>query len=262
VNAIDITNVSKSYPAETGFRQVLRLRQAKREALIDVSMSIRTGECFGLLGLNGAGKTTLLKMISTLLVPDRGSITVRGYDAGRQPAGVRRSIGLCTSDERAFYLRITARENLEFFGRLQQMGRKQLRSRIAELAETVGLSNRLDSRVQTFSTGMRQRLALMRSLLSDPPIVILDEPTKALDPLSAMAFRANVRTQLVQEQGKTVLIATNQLEEAWSTCDRIAILHEHRVAAVGAPADLESEVPAGERAQPLHGYLRHVVGGA
>lgn len=260
--AIDICGVSKSYPAEQGWRQMLTARPQMRKALVDVTLSIRRGECFGLLGLNGAGKTTLLKMISTLTLPDSGTIAVLRADVRTHARAVRASIGLCTSDERAFYLRISARENLQFFGRLQGLDSKRLRRRIAELAEQVGLSDRLESPVQTYSTGMRQRLALVRALLSDPPVVILDEPTKALDPLSAVAFRTAVREQLVKAQGRTVLVATNQLEEAWSVCDRVAILHSRRVAAVGEPRELDARIPGHSGGQPLHGYLEHIAKGA
>lgn len=260
--AIDIRGVSKSYPAEQGWRQMLTLRPQMREALVDITLSIRRGECFGLLGLNGAGKTTLLKIISTLTFPDSGSIAVLGADVRKNAKAVRASIGLCTSDERAFYLRISARENLQFFGRLQGLDAKRLRRRIAELADQVGLAERLDSPVQTYSTGMRQRLALVRALLTDPPVVILDEPTKALDPLSAVAFRTAIREELVKAQGRTVLLATNQLDEAWSACDRVAILHSRRIAAVGEPQELDARIPGKRNGQPLHGYLEHIAKGA
>jgi ABC-2 type transport system ATP-binding protein len=260
MNAIDISHVSKSYPIERGFKQMLQ-RKEKRPALVDVSFSIRNGECFGVLGLNGAGKTTLLKMISTLIVPDSGTVTVQGHDVLRDGRAVRECIGICSSDERAYYMRISAWENLQFFGKLQGLGKSALHRRIEELAQWLGIADRLHSQVQTYSTGMKQRLALIRALLADPPVLLLDEPTKALDPLSASNFRETVRDRLVKDAAKTVLIATNQLDEAWSMCDRVAILHEQRVAAVGTPLEIDAKAPAGTREQPLFGYLRHVAGG-
>ena len=261
--AIDISHVSKSYPAERGFKQMFE-RGKTRPALIEVSFTIRSGECFGVLGLNGAGKTTLLKMISTLIVPDSGRVTVQGYDVLREGAAVRQNIGICSSDERAYYLRISAWENLQFFGKLQGLGKTALRRRIEELAQWLGIEERLHSPVQTYSTGMKQRLSLIRALLADPPVLLLDEPTKALDPLSARHFRETVRDRLVRGGAKTVLIATNQLDEAWSMCDRVAVLHDKRVAAVGTPLEINAQAPAGtrEQEQPLFGYLQHVAGGA
>ena len=264
IHAVTVENVSKRYPIERGWKQVFQRSQKYQPALDGVSLSIRTGECFGILGLNGAGKTTLLKMISTLVVPDSGSVRVNGFDVVRESADARASIGICSSDERAFYGRISAWENLQFFGKLQKLPRRHLRARIEELAAALGLADRLHAPVRTFSTGMKQRLALIRSLLADPPILLLDEPTKALDPLGAVEFRRLVREDLVIGAGKTVLLATNLLEEAWSTCDRIAVLHERRVAAVGTPLEIEERAPAQtrEHEQPLFGYLRHVAGGA
>ena len=236
-------------------------RAERRAALEDVSLTVKTGECFGLLGLNGAGKTTLLKIISTLVEPDSGSIDVLGFDIVRNAADVRQRIGICSSDERAYYMRLSAWDNMQFFGKLQGIGRKKLSARITELAEWLGLGDRIHSRVRSYSTGMKQRLALLRAMLSDPPILLLDEPTKALDPIAAVTFRQTVRERLIVGEKKTVLLATNQLDEAWSMCDRMAILHEHRVSAVGTPLEIEAKAPAGTLEQPLFGYFRRVAGG-
>jgi ABC-2 type transport system ATP-binding protein len=124
----------------------------------------------------------------------------------------------------------------------------------------LGLANRLDATVRSYSTGMKQRLALMRAMLADPPVLLLDEPTKALDPIAAVEFRQMVRDRLVVSERKTVLLATNQLDEAWSVCDRMAVLHDKRVSAEGTPLEIEAKAPAGTREQPLFGYFRHVAG--
>lgn len=259
--AIEVSHVCKSYPKERGFRQLFdRAGERFRPALVDVSLSVRQGECFGLLGLNGAGKTTLVKLLSTLIVPDSGTITLLGKDILREAACARAAIGICSSDERAYYMRVSAWDNLQFFGKLQRIPKRALRARIEELAGWLGLGDRLQSPVQTYSTGMKQRLALIRALLTDPPILLLDEPTKALDPISAVEFRRTVREQLVLGSAKTVVVATNQLDEAWSMCDRMAILNEHRVAAVGTPIEIEAKAPAGTREAPLFGYMRQVAG--
>jgi len=259
-DAIVIRNVSKAYPIDQGLKQLFR-RTQRRPALEDVSLTMRAGECYGVLGLNGAGKTTLLKIISTLLVPDSGTVHVLGYDIAKQSAQVRRRIGICSSDERAYYMRLSAWDNMKFFGKLQGLSNAVLRKRIAELGEWLGLSDRLHSTVRSYSTGMKQRLALMRAMLADPPVLLLDEPTKALDPIAAVQFRQSVRDRLVVAERKTVILATNQLDEAWSMCDRMAILHEHRVSAVGTPLEIEAKAPAGTREQPLFGYFRSVAGG-
>jgi ABC-2 type transport system ATP-binding protein len=258
-DAVEIRNVCKSYPLDQGLGQLFH-RAEERPALKNVSLTMNAGECYGLLGLNGAGKTTLLKIISTLLIPDSGSVSVLGYDVAKQAADVRRRIGICSSDERSFYMRLTAWDNMKFFGKLQGLGGKALHRRVLELAEWLGLSGRLDLTVRSYSTGMKQRLALMRAMLADPPVLLLDEPTKALDPIAAVEFREMVRDRLVVAEGKTVLLATNQLDEAWSVCDRMAILHDKRVSAEGTPLEIEAKAPAGTREQPLFGYFRHVAG--
>ena len=259
-DAIEIRNVSKAYPVDQGIRQLLRRRE-RRPALEDVSLTIRKGECFGILGINGAGKTTLLKIVSTLIVPDTGYVKVQGYDVARESGPARAAIGICSSDERAYYMRLTAWENMAFFARLQGLSESATRKRIDELAQWLGIADRMHSTVRSFSTGMKQRLALIRAMLSDPPILLLDEPTKALDPITALNFRQAVRDRLVVGEHKTVILATNQLDEAWSMCDRMAILHERRVAAVGTPIEIEAKAPAGTREHPLFGYFRQVSGG-
>ncbi len=260
LEAIEVRGVSKAYPVDQGVKQLFRRRE-RRPALDDVSLTIHRGECFGVLGINGAGKTTLLKIISTLIIPDTGSVSVLGYDADKQAAPARASIGICSSDERAYYMRLSAWDNMAFFARLNGLSERASKKRISELAEWLGIADRMHSSVRSFSTGMKQRLALIRAMVADPPILLLDEPTKALDPIAALNFRQSVRDRLVVQERKTVLLATNQLDEAWSMCDRMAILHERRVAAVGTPIEIEAKAPAGTREHPLFGYFRHVAGG-
>jgi ABC-2 type transport system ATP-binding protein len=240
---IVVQGVYKSYPSQQGWKQLFSQDHATT-ALIDISFSIESGECFGVVGLNGAGKTTLLKLISSVLLPDRGRITVMGHETERDAAAVRQCVGVCSANDRSFYGRLSVFQNLVFFGRLYYIAERRLRERIGSLCETLGLADYIDASAMSLSTGMRQRLALVRALLNDPPVVILDEPTKALDPISAIRLRTFVKSCLIDREHKTVILATNQLEEASNLCDRTAILREHRVAALGtsirvAPVDLE-----------------------
>jgi len=254
--------LAKAYPEVISLTAWIRScgKLAKRTALYDVSFSVEEGEIFGILGANGAGKTTLLKILSTLVVPDAGTLTVCDRDVAREPAAVRASIGLCPAEERSFYTRLSGRENLRFFGRLQGLGGRVLERRIDESAKRLEIADRLDSVVQGYSTGMRQRLNVARALLPDPPILVLDEPTKALDPVSALRLRRFVREELVGRDGRTVVIATNQLDEAWSLCDRLLVLSQGRVVAEGTPYELEALTPEAERGGALGSFL-HLVGG-
>jgi ABC-2 type transport system ATP-binding protein len=209
--------------------------------LRDVSLSVRRGELFGLVGPNGAGKTTLLKTLVTLTLPDSGSIRIDGIDPARQPEAARGRIGLCTSDDRSFYFRLTGRENLQFFGALVGLRGAALARRIEEVISQVDLRADLDRRFSHYSSGMRQRLAVARSLLPDPDILFFDEPTRAVDPIHAEHLRRFIRDELVLGRGKTAILATNLLEEAWSVCDRIAILRKGSIVALGPPAQLGAE---------------------
>ena len=240
---ISVEHVDKSFPKSLSAASWLRYRGAvpRRQVLFDINLSIARGELFGLLGANGAGKTTLLKMLATLCIPERGRITIAGIDALRDPMAVRRRISLCVSEERSFYYRLTARQNLRFFGSLTGLYGDELDHRVVEVMDFVDLASVLDRRFDTFSSGMRQRLSLARALLGDPDIIFLDEPTRAVDPLHAHSIRSLVRDDLVTRRGKTVILATNSLEEAWSICDRVAILRDGRVIALDAPTALDQQ---------------------
>ncbi|MDR7464462.1 MAG: ABC transporter ATP-binding protein, partial [Armatimonadota bacterium] len=192
-------------------------------ALAGISLRIEPGEVFGLVGPNGAGKTTLLKLLATLLLPSEGAARVDGADLVSQAGMVRRRVGLATGDERTFYWRLTGRENLEFFCGLRGQSPAVARRRAAEVLERVDLVEQADETVGRYSTGMRQRLAIARALLDDPPVLLLDEPTRSLDPVAAARVQTLIR-RLSREEGRTVLLATHQLGEAATACDRIGIL--------------------------------------
>ena len=238
--AVDVAGVGKAFPTAFGYASWLasRGRPPRRTVLTDVTFDVKRGELFGLLGANGAGKSTILRLLSGLVLPDCGTIVVDGVDAVAEPLRMRRHIGLCTGEERSFYFRLSARANLEYFGSLAGLRRAELRSRIEEVARAVDLHDDLDRRFDEFSAGMRQRLAVARSLLSDPEVLLLDEPTRAVDPVHANALRRFIRDELVVRRGKTVILATNLLEEAWELCDRIAVLRAGRVVTVASPLEL------------------------
>ena len=245
---LTVEHVDKSFPVSHGFGAMLRTmagrRIPRRQVLFDVSLSVARGELFGLLGPNGAGKSTLLKLLATLTVPDRGRMTIDGINVEREPLAAKRRIGLCTSDERSFYFRLTARQNMEFFGALMGLGGTLLKKRIEECSELLDLRDVLDQRFGGFSSGMRVRLAVARALLADPAILFLDEPTRAVDPVHAEDLRALIRRNLVDASGKTVVLATNLLDEAWDLCDRVAVVNRGRIVAIAPPRELDFELGA------------------
>jgi len=239
---IVVENLRKSFPISYGIIPNIKYRGKipRKEVLHGISLHVKRGELFGLLGPNGAGKTTLLKMLCTLTTPDAGSITIDGIDATKNPIEVKRRIGLCSSEERSFYFRLTARQNLEFFGALAGLTGDTLTKRIVEVVKVVDLEEALDKKFSGFSSGMRQRLTMARAMLADPPILYLDEPTRAVDPVHAEDLRRLIREELVDRRGKTVVLATNLLDEAWALCDRIAIMRRGTIAALGPPKELDA----------------------
>jgi len=237
---LDVHAITKTFPTALGLVPWVRKlgRVDRRVALDGVSFGVRRGELFGILGANGAGKSTILRIVAGLIVPDGGTVRVDGINGRTAPLALRRKVGLCCTDDRSFYYRLSARRNLEYFGTMAGLGGARLRRRIDEVVRLVDLSENLDLRFDAFSSGMKQRLGIARGLLPDPALLILDEPTRAVDPTHTASIRAFVRDELVGRQGKTVLLATNVLEEAWELCDRIAVLRKGRVAAIAPPAAL------------------------
>lgn len=196
-------------------------------ALSGVSLRVAPGEVHGLLGPNGAGKTTLCKILTTTLEPTTGSAWVLGRDVTGQSRAVRRSIGLVFGGDRGLYGRLSARENLWFWGAMYGLRRSRLRSRAEVLLERVGLADRADSRVDTFSRGMKQRLHLARGLVGDPRVLILDEPTVGMDPVAALDFRALIGE--LRREGRTVLLTTHDMAEAEAVCDRVSLIDRGRL---------------------------------
>jgi len=210
-------------------------------ALDHVNVKVRPGELFGLLGPNGAGKTTLVKCLSTILIPDEGTAVVNGFDIRKQTSLVRASLGLVVGGERTLYWKLTAKDNLMYFASLYKMPRKNARERIEELLDVMQLSDRADERLEDYSTGMRQKIAIARALLHDPPILLLDEPTLGLDPTFSRQIRSQIK-ELAKKHGKTILLTTHYMEEADQLCDRIAIINNGRVIAVDTSDNLKAMV--------------------
>jgi ABC-2 type transport system ATP-binding protein len=213
-------------------------------AVDGIDLLVEPGEIFGLLGPNGAGKTTTMKMLATLLIPTSGTIRVLGIDPLERPRKVRARLGAMLSGERSLYWKLTGRENLEYFAALYHVPPAETKMRIANVLAAVKLADRADDYVERYSTGMRQRLALARALLPDPPLVILDEPTVGLDPQSSRDLRDRVRD--LRAQGRTVLLTTHYMEEADQLCDRIAIIDHGRMVALDTPTALKRTIRAEE----------------
>lgn len=197
----------------------------QKVVLSNLNLTISEGALFSLLGENGAGKTTLIKILSTLVLPEGGQAFVDGHDVEKEPAKVRASIGLVTSDERSFFWRLNPAENLMFFAALQNIKGKNARSRVDYLIGLVGLKDSASQPFRNFSSGMKQRLTIARALLHDPPIILMDEPTKGVDPVKTIDLWQFIRKELVEKLGKTILLTTHDLKEAEELSDEVGILH-------------------------------------
>jgi ABC-2 type transport system ATP-binding protein len=238
---IETSGLSKVFRRKKSLRQVVtRLTDQEHEtwALKDVSFQVPEGAIFGLLGPNGAGKTTLLKILSCLVLPTTGEARVGGHDTRLAEGQVKRLLGFVTSDERSFYWRLTGKENLQFFGSLYQMRGKPLLDRIHFLLDRLDLTEQAEKPFRDYSSGMKQRLAVARALLHDPPVLLLDEPTRSLDPISAKHLRRFIAEELNGKEKKTLLLATHNLQEAEQLCHRVAVLSHGRILGTGRVEDL------------------------
>lgn len=238
--AVSIHNLGKSFPVRRSLRDLLRhpVSRSRAKVIRGISFDVRDGELFGILGLNGAGKTTLLKILATLIVPDVGEASVGGRDVRTNGHGVRGVAAMVTAEERSLNWRLSAFENLRLFAGLHRMPAGEAFARIREALASVGLSESGSKLVGSYSSGMRQRLLLARALLSSPRVLLMDEPTRSLDPLAAHEFRRMLRDDIVDKGGATVVLATHNAEEAFAYCDRVAVIHHGRVAALGSGREL------------------------
>ena len=207
-----------------------------QQALAGVTFAVQPGEVFGLLGPNGAGKTTTVRLLNGILPPSGGTAAVFGLDPTTQGEAVRRRTGVLTETP-ALYERLSARENLEFFGTLHEIPQAQLNSRVDEMLEFFQLASRAKDKVETYSKGMKQRLALARALIHKPPLLFLDEPTSGLDPEAAQQVD-DLIADLGRTAEQTVILATHNLLEAQRLCDRVAIMNKGKILALGSLHEL------------------------
>lgn len=236
-NAVLVDHLRRVYRAKTG---VVRRRVKDVVAVDDISFSISNGELFGLLGPNGAGKTTTVKMLTTLLLPTSGTAEVAGHDVVARPHEVQRNIGYIFGGERGLYWRLSATDNLRYFASLYHVDPAVSRKRIPYLLDLVGLNGRGDEKVEGYSRGMKQRLHVARTLLHDPGILFLDEPTIGLDPVGAREFRTVIRN--LQSERKTILLTTHYMFEADLLCQRIAVVNHGVIIALDTPSALKATV--------------------
>ena len=206
-------------------------------AVDHISFEVAEREIFGLLGPNGAGKTTALRMLATVMKPSEGTARIGGCDVVEQPGEVRRKIGFLSGDM-GLYHRLTARETLTFFGRLNGIDGARLTSRIRELFARLEIEKFADTQIEKLSTGMRQRVAIARTLVQDPPVLILDEPASGLDVPAARAIEEFIVE--ARQAGKAIILSTHVMEEAEYLCDRVAVIHEGKIKIVGTMEDLRA----------------------
>ena len=237
---VRLEHVNKRFVTRRSWREMFQapFSRTYTQALTDVSCTIDRGEFFGLLGPNGAGKTTLFKILATLVLPDSGSVVVNGCDVSRQPREVRRQLVPVVADERTLRWRLNARENLRLYAVLYRVPSRELKAQIDHVLQVVGLSDTGEKLVGQFSTGMKQRLLLARALLARPKVLLLDEPTRGLDPLSARSLRTFLKDEISRRQGCTVLLATHSAEEAFHLCTRVGILDRGRLLTTGRAESL------------------------
>jgi ABC-2 type transport system ATP-binding protein len=236
VQAVDVQEIRREFTP--------RKREAVT-ALDGVSLTIPIGEVHGLLGPNGAGKTTLVKILSTVLLPTEGRAFVFGHDVVTETKAVRPLIGIVFGGERGLYTRLSARQNLEYWGALYRLSGPQIKERSTMLLDRVGLTDRADQRVEEYSRGMKQRLHLARGLMGDARVLFLDEPTTGMDPLAAREFRTLIEE--LKGEGRTILLTTHDMVEAETVCDRVTLIDRGRILATETPRTLGSLISRFQR---------------
>jgi ABC-2 type transport system ATP-binding protein len=229
--AVETVDLVMRFPQQQGWRALFNPRPGK-VALDHVNLTIDRGEIFGLLGPNGAGKTTLVKILSTLTIPTSGRASVTGLEVVSESLNVRRRVGVVYGDERTFFWRLSALDNLLFYASLYHIPRDVAKRRAWELLEMVGLAKDAHTRMHHYSSGMRQRASIARGLLNDPEVLIMDEPTRSLDPIAATNLRRLVKQRVANER-RSVLLATNVMSEAEYMCDRLAFISHGQIRLVG-----------------------------
>ena len=229
-------------------RQLKRLFDSKGNSIValeSVDLQVNEGEVFGLLGPNGAGKTTLIRILSTLLLPTSGTATVAGYDVADEPEKVRPLINMASGAERAGYEFISARGNLWFFSQLYGISSQEFKARVASLSSELDLEGYLDKKVYALSTGYRQRMTIARAFINDPRVIFMDEPTIALDVMTARKIRDFLARQ-AKEARRTIFLATHNMAETDAICNRVAIIDKGKILVCESPEYLKRNygVPA------------------
>jgi sodium transport system ATP-binding protein len=239
--AISVESLAKSFPpARSGWRTFFQpFEKPTAVALAGMSLEVREGETLALLGANGAGKSTLLRIIATLLVPTSGHARVAGHDTVQHSRDVRRRLGYHAGTDHGFYARLTARENLLFFGQLNLLSSSAADQRVSQLAEQFQLGEALDRQVRTLSTGTVQRLSLARALLHQPSVLLLDEPTRSLDAIAAAEFRRFLKSEVLQNGQTSLLFASHTLAEVELLADRVAVIDAGRLLACDTVSTLK-----------------------
>lgn len=225
---IQVDNLHKQFKTKTGLVK----------AVDGVSFSARDGEITGLLGPNGAGKTTTMRMLYTLMAPDQGAVRVDGLDIAREAEAVRRQLGVLP-DARGVYKRLTARENITYFGRLHGLSEATIRQRTEVLGKALGMEDVMDRQAEGFSQGQRTKTAIARALVHDPRNVILDEPTNGLDVMTTRAMREFLRQ--LRGEGRCVIFSSHIMQEVAALCDRIVVIAKGKVVAEGTADELRSK---------------------
>jgi ABC-type multidrug transport system ATPase subunit len=239
--AICIAELEKSFPpARSGWRSFLQPFEKPSVVALDrISLEVRPGEALALLGANGAGKSTLLRILATLLLPTGGHAQIAGHDAVLDPRAVRRQLGYHAGSDIGFYPRLTGRENLRFFGRLNHLSSANTGRRIGHLVRQFRLEEALDRQVRTLSSGTVQRLSLARALLHEPRVLLLDEPTRSLDAIAASEFRRFLKSEVLGRDDTSLLFASHTLPEVEQLADRIAVIDAGRLLACDTLAALK-----------------------
>ena len=221
-----------------GLRKSFTARGTEIRAVDGVSFAARDGEITGLLGPNGAGKTTTLRMLYTLMRPDAGQVLVDGFDPFERPGHVRRRLGVLP-DARGVYKRLTARENIQYFGRLHGIDDAVIDARVERLVAALAMHEFIDRRTEGFSQGQRTKTAIARALVHDPRNVLLDEPTNSLDVMTTRSLRQFLRS--LKAEGRCVLFSSHIMQEVAALCDRIVVISHGQVVALGTPDELRAQ---------------------
>lgn len=237
MNTIEVKELRRIYKTTIG---IIRRKTKEIVAVDGITFDVNRGELFGLLGPNGAGKTTMIKMLTTLLIPTGGTARILGYDVVNQANEIRSRIGFIFGGERGLYWRLSGIDNLRYFASLYHVDPEVTRKRIPQLLELVGLSDRGEEKVEGYSRGMKQRLHIARTLLHDPEILFLDEPTMGLDPVGGREIRQVIRN--LQSEKKTILLTTHYMFEADALCERVAVIDLGRIIALDTPEVLKQVV--------------------